>query len=192
MMERASIKLSKIIDILEKEVQIREFCKLQKKRGIYFEGQSGVTNLDIIDDESSEDSSMSDNETKTVGKKQGEGVSTNITLPTTKLPKKRSSTRVSKPGSAILHSLNGTKQYSPFRSYRKDLRLLITFKSMIAKSVHEMTPESMIDGGVLMAIAFAIDQSERKLMLSNIEYINKVVQAAQSAMFTGAALNTKE
>lgn len=69
MMERASLKLSKIIDILEKEVQIREFCKLQKKRGIYFGGQAGETNLDIIDDESSEDSNMSDNETKNDTKK---------------------------------------------------------------------------------------------------------------------------
>jgi hypothetical protein len=59
---------------------------------------------------------------------------------------------------------------------------------MIAKGgVQEMTPDNMIQGGALLAIAFAIDQSERKLMLSNIEYINKVVQAAQSAMFTGAA-----
>lgn len=62
---------------------------------------------------------------------------------------------------------------------------------MLAKGFTEMNPESMIQGGALLAIAFAIDQSERKLMLSNIEYINKVVQAAQSAIFTGAA-NTKE
>jgi hypothetical protein len=55
--------------------------------------------------------------------------------------------------------------------------MLHTFKTMLsnASNILEMTPETMLSGGALLAIAFAIDQSERKLMLSNIEYINKVV-----------------
>jgi hypothetical protein len=82
MVERASIKLSKIIDILEKEVQIREYCKLQKKRGIYFDEVIVDANLDIIDDESSENSAFSDNDNKNDAKKQeGEMTTTNITLP---------------------------------------------------------------------------------------------------------------
>ena len=87
--------------------------------------------------------------------------------------KRRRSSRY-KPNSA-LNKKQSEKTYTPFSSYRKDLKLLHTFKNMLAKSYIEMTPENMIQGGALLAIAFAIDQSERKLMLSNIEYINKVV-----------------
>lgn len=34
----------------------------------------------------------------------------------------------------------------------------------------------LITDGVLLAIGFAIDLSERKLQLSNIEFVNKVIQ----------------
>jgi hypothetical protein len=55
---------------------------LQKKRGIYFDEVIVDANLDIIDDESSENSAFSDNDNKNDAKKQeGEITTTNITLP---------------------------------------------------------------------------------------------------------------
>jgi hypothetical protein len=35
---------------------------------------------------------------------------------------------------------------------------------------------NLINDGVLLAVGFAIDLTERKLQLSNIEFVNKVIQ----------------
>ena len=35
---------------------------------------------------------------------------------------------------------------------------------------------NLITDGVLLAVGFAIDLTERKLQLSNIEFVNKVIQ----------------
>jgi hypothetical protein len=34
---------------------------------------------------------------------------------------------------------------------------------------------NLLDSGVLLAIAFAIDSSERKLLLSNSDYVKRIV-----------------
>ena len=104
-MDRASLKLAKIIDILEKEIQIREYCKIQKNRGISISGQSKNSNLDILDDDSScDDSQNSDtDDTKSMSKKDGgSGITTNITLPVIqkKILRSNVNNRSAKPTSA--------------------------------------------------------------------------------------------
>ncbi len=55
---------------------------------------------------------------------------------------------------------------------------------MISKVVTElgkfissnMIGTNLITDGVLLALGFAIDLTERKLQLSNIEFVNKVIQ----------------
>jgi hypothetical protein len=66
----------------------------------------------------------------------------------------------------------------PFKSYKKDLEKLYTFRSMISKVTTELGLNIITDG-VLMAITFAIDLTERKLMLSNLDFVNKVIQLSR-------------
>jgi len=55
---------------------------------------------------------------------------------------------------------------------------------MISKVVSDLgkllksniTGKNLITDGVLLAVGFAIDLTERKLQLSNIEFVNKVIQ----------------
>jgi hypothetical protein len=55
---------------------------------------------------------------------------------------------------------------------------------MISKVVSDLgkllksniTGKNLISDGVLLAVGFAIDLTERKLQLSNIEFVNKVIQ----------------
>ena len=72
--------------------------------------------------------------------------------------------------------------YEPFSNFKKDLRLLLTFKSMISKIVQELCKKypinllsltillemNMINDAVLLAILFVMDDSERQIEVPRI------------------------
>lgn len=79
-------------------------------------------------------------------------------------------------------------EYKPFHKYQVDLKLLITLRSMFAKSLtnlgkpwyNNLAGLNLIHDAVYMGILFAIDCQERKIMLSNLEYVQKIVHQVQS------------
>ena len=171
MIELATVKLNKLIDILEKEVKIRRYFKREmKNRNKY----NVVSVIDEEDTSSSEDEDENEENKNSKSSKEKGHQMLNLVGGANKA---RVSIAMGDP------SIQKDK-YIPFNSYNKDLERLQTFRTMISKVVTELGKYKkfnqlgthLITDGVLLAIGFAIDLSERKLQLSNIEFVNKVIQ----------------
>lgn len=147
MIEKAAVKLNKIIEILDTEVKIRHYNKLKKR-------EQGCA-----DEENEQEScdSESDEENK------ADGLKAQKTVESTCL-------NILNSGNIVTQAPSSKKSYIPFKNYRRDLKNLLTFRTMLSHVLMDFTSPSLTLP-ILLGILFTMSHDERKIMVSNSDFV---------------------
>ncbi|CDW91812.1 UNKNOWN [Stylonychia lemnae] len=178
MIERAVLKLNPIIEILQREVQKRKQRRINSRLNTAGP-MSGQQKQQEIIQEQDASSSSSNSDIEDSKREQSKNLNEEAPDDEIKLP---------------IEEKNDVKQaiflnYEPFKNYKNDLKLLITFKQMVSKLVSDFSL-NMINDGVMQAILFSLDQAERSLEILNMNTTQALntpgsVSRASTAGFPG-------